>query len=373
MLDSLNRRPRGRPLVAFKRRWTDPAERRSAILRDLLATRAALEASERREEELRRRLAQLEPLDGIPLERPARPFWHPPGSVTRGLAAQLDGWEPDLSRLDRDICEMWQQAAPQDRGYLDVMLAVWQDAPGFCERTGLRRADPPEDVHAMARGPLAAGGGLNAADLVADTLDEVGLPLAGLTRALDFGGSSGRVVRVLQAAFPQVEWHSCDPNEGAIAWARENLPGTTFHVSPVDPPLDFPDAHFDLVYAISVWSHFSEAGAERWLGEMRRIVRPGGALLVTVQSWQSTHHLAANQLWELVDVRHAIADMYVRGHHFRHTFGPEGDFGVRSPDWGWGLMSAEWLLERATPAWELLTWRTGRHEGDQDVVVLRAR
>ncbi len=24
-----------------------------------------------------------------------------------------------------------------------IRLAVWQDAPGFCERTGLRRADPP--------------------------------------------------------------------------------------------------------------------------------------------------------------------------------------------------------------------------------------
>jgi SAM-dependent methyltransferase len=373
VLNSLQRRRRGRPLVAIKRRLTDPTQRRSAILRELAATRRALEASEQRMEALRADLAALAPLDAIPLLRPGRPTWYPPGSVTRGFAAQLDGWEPDLSAVDADIRDMWEGSAPENRAYLDVMLAVWQDAPGFCERTGLRRADPPEDVHAMARGPLAAGGGFSAADLVADTLEAVGQPLSGTSRALDFGGSSGRVVRVLQAAFPAIEWHSCDPNEDAIAWAREHLPGTAFHVSPDQPPLGFPDAHFDLVYAVSVWSHLSEAAAARWLDEMRRVIRPGGALLLTLHSWESTRHLAANGLWDLHDVRQSIADMYVRGHHFRHTFGPDGDSGVQNPDWGQAMMSPEWLLERLTPAWELLSWRSGRHEGDQDVVVFRRR
>ena len=48
---------------------------------------------------------------------------------------------------------------------------------------------------------------------------------ADVERGLDFGCSSGRVVRALAAAWPEAEWHGCDPNADAIAWAREHLPG----------------------------------------------------------------------------------------------------------------------------------------------------
>lgn len=225
----------------------------------------------------------------------------------------------------------------------------------------------------MARGPLAAGGGFNAADLVADALEAAGTPIDALApaRALDFGGSSGRVVRVLQAAWPEVEWHSCDPNAAAVAWGAEHLPGVNFHLSGQEPPLPFEDASFGLVYAISVWSHLSEAAALRWFAEMRRIVAPGGLLVPTVQSWQTTRHLAEHRLWEPGDIREAVADMYAQGHHFRRTFGPEGDHGVASQDWGFATMSAEWLLRSLTPDWQVLLWRTGAHERDQDAVVLR--
>jgi SAM-dependent methyltransferase len=225
----------------------------------------------------------------------------------------------------------------------------------------------------MARGPLAAGGGLNAADLVADSLEAAGAPIERLApaRALDFGGSSGRVARVLQAAYPDVEWHSCDPNAAAVAWGREHLPAVTFHESPQEPPLPFEDASFGLVYAISVWSHLSEAPALRWFAEMRRVLAPGGLLVPTVQSWNTTHHLAKAGLWQLPDIREAVTDMYAAGHHFRRTFGPGGDFGVESPDWGFATMSVEWLVRELTPEWEVLLWRSGAHEVDQDVVVLR--
>lgn len=351
--------------MALKRALTGTTARHEAELR------ARAVAAERRRDEALERLAALAPFERVPHERRVRGPWPAPGPVTRSLAAALGDWEPDLERVDDVVRAYWETADEGARTFLRVRLAVWQDAPGFCERTGLQRADPPQEVHAMARGVLAAGGGLNAADLVAEALEAVGQPLGGVGRALDFGGSSGRVVRVLQAAFGEVEWHSCDPNAPAIAWASEHLPAVRFHASPQEPPLPFPGEHFGLVYAISVWSHLSEAAALAWFAEMERIVAPGGLLVPTVQSWQSTYHLAANQLWELRDVREAIADMYVEGHHFRRTFGPGGDFGVDSADWGFATMSAEWLVRHLTPAWQLLLWRPGAHEADQDLVVLR--
>ena len=356
------RRPRGRPLVALQRRLTATTGLYERL--DALTRRVAL-------------LDDLEPLQGVPGRRDFTPPRPRPGAATRVFARELGDWMPDQAQLDLDpqMKEHWEISAGDegDRTFLRVQLAVWQDAPGFCERTGLSRAEPPEGIHAMARGPLAAGGGLNAADLVADALKAVGTPVAELSRALDFGGSSGRVARVLQAAFPEVEWHSCDPNAEANAWGRQHLPAITFHESPQEPPLPFGDAHFGLVYAISVWSHLSEAAALRWFEEMHRVLAPGGLLVPTVQAWQTTHHLAARGLWNVRDVREAIADMYSHGHHFRPTFGPDGDHGVRSPDWGFAILTPEWLLRHLTPAWEVLLWRPGAHEGDQDAVVLRRR
>jgi SAM-dependent methyltransferase len=360
MLDSLQRRRRGRPLVALKRALTGAAVAHEAALR-------------RERDDALRRLAELEPLEAVPLHRSVRGPGPGPGPVSYALARELGDWEPDLSREDAHVNRVWEAADERGKLLLRLRLAVWQDAPGFCERTGLSRADPPEDVHAMARGVLAAAGGLDGADLVAGALELAGADVAHVGAALDFGGSSGRVVRVLQAGFPEVQWHSCDPNERAIEWATEHLPAVRFHVSPQEPPLPFEAGHFGLVYAISVWSHLSGPAALRWFAEMERILAPGGLLVATVQSWQTTYHLAANRLWELRDVREAIADMYTDGHHFRRTFGPGGDFGVESPDWGFATMSAEWLVRHLTPAWELLLWRSGALSENQDVIVLRRR
>ena len=95
---------------------------------------------------------------------------------------------------------------------------------------------------------------------------------------LDFGCSSGRVVRVLAAAFPELDWHGCDPIPDAIEWARANLPGIAFERSPEYPPLPYADGQFDFAFAISIWSHFAEGAALDWLREMHRVLRPGGRL-----------------------------------------------------------------------------------------------
>ena len=58
---------------------------------------------------------------------------------------------------------------------------------------------PPEDVHSMARGPLATGGSAYYADLVADGFESAGAPIEPGMARLDFGCSSGRAVRVLSA------------------------------------------------------------------------------------------------------------------------------------------------------------------------------
>ena len=225
----------------------------------------------------------------------------------------------------------------------------------------------------MARGVLASGGSFYHADLVADALAGSGAELRDGMRVLDFGCSSGRVVRVLAAAFPEVTWYGCDPIDSAISWAQEHLPGIDFRVSPEQPPLPYEDESFDAVYAISIWSHFSEQAAIRWLEEMWRIVQPGGRLLLTTHGYQTVAHYTRNRRYPPEKLTAIRDELYSSGFWFDPMFGPGGDWGVANDDWGMTFLTPEWLARTACPPWSLVEFAPGRNEDDQDVFVLERK
>ena len=240
---------------------------------------------------------------------------------------------------------------------------------GLCEVEGMSAEMPPDDVHDMASGPLGTGGSLYHADLVADGL---GAP-AGGARILDFGCSSGRVVRVLAAAYPQASWMGCDPNAPAIAWAQRALPGIEFSVSPLGPPLPLAGGSLDAAFAISIWSHYDERSAVAWLDEMHRLLRPGGRLLLTAHGLDSVAFYARHRHRSplvMQETQHALQD---RGFSFRAVFVGEGDWGVDAGSWGESFFTPEWLLVQATPAWSVIRFRPAANEGNQDVYVLERR
>jgi SAM-dependent methyltransferase len=269
-----------------------------------------------------------------------------------------------------DLREVYNDATPQDRDRALLALGIYLHVSEVGEISGIGNEQPPAAVHAMARGPLSAAGGLYEADLVADALASAGVDVAAKRSALDFGCSSGRVLRVLAAAYPEVVWHGCDPNEAAIAWAREGIPTGRFFRSGDHPPLDLPDRSLDLAYAISIWSHFAPQLGLDWLDEMHRIVRPGGHLLMTTHGTTTIAHDGANQLREpdqLARIRDALAE---NGAWYAAEFGDRGDWGVVNSEWGTAFLSPEWLLAHLTPRWRLLDFVPGRLHDNQDVYVL---
>jgi SAM-dependent methyltransferase len=254
-----------------------------------------------------------------------------------------------------------------------VLLAfgVWLGAEGLCEKAGLTSVQPPEDVHVMARGPLAAAGGLYEADMIVDALAGVGVDMVDVGSALDFGCSSGRVLRTLHAAYPRTKWRGCDPNGPAIAWAGENLTGIEFFVNGDAPPLPLAEESLDLAYAISIWSHFEPQLGLRWFQEMRRVIRPGGHLLCTTHGLSAVAHYAQLNL-RLPEQSEEIRDaLYRNGSWYAAEFGEEGDWGVVNPDWGTAFLSPEWMLAELCPDWRVLEFAAGRNQENQDVYVLQ--
>src|SRR5262249_2536966 len=186
----------------------------------------------------------------------------------------------------------------------------------------------------------------------------------------DFGCSSGRVARVLAAAYPRTALRGCDPNESAITWAREHLPWIDFFVSPDSPPIAVEDAALDLVYAISIWSHFAPTLGLRWFEEMHRMLRPGGRLVCTTHGLVSVAHYAELGHRTLEQSREISDALYEQGWRYAPESGEAGDWGVVNPEWGTTFLSAEWMLAQLCPRWRILEFAPGRNQDNQDVYVL---
>jgi SAM-dependent methyltransferase len=103
----------------------------------------------------------------------------------------------------------------------------------------------------------------------------------GRARYLDFGGATGRVSRHVTRD-PRREVWLCDINVNWIAWIDQffNRPIQAFQ-NRIQPSLPIEDRYFDLISAFSVFTHLDQDEMP-WLLELRRILRPGGHLYVTV-------------------------------------------------------------------------------------------
>ncbi|MNC85069.1 hypothetical protein D3C83_06440 [compost metagenome] len=122
-------------------------------------------------------------------------------------------------------------------------------------------------------------GGRRAAESISALLERNGMPIPRARRILDFGCGCGRVVRHWQDLASDV--HGCDYNRGAIRWCRQHLRFATFAVNGLTPPLPYPSEHFDLVYALSVFTHLPEPLLVDWMREMDRVLVPGGLLIAS--------------------------------------------------------------------------------------------
>jgi SAM-dependent methyltransferase len=114
--------------------------------------------------------------------------------------------------------------------------------------------------------------------------DETRQPAEAYGRWLDFGCGAGRVSRFV-AEFPFVEsLCGIDVDEEAILWSRGHLRrGTYVHVLEASL-LPFSDESFDVVFAISVFSHLDEESQRLWLREIHRVLRAGGLFLASTHS-----------------------------------------------------------------------------------------
>lgn len=119
------------------------------------------------------------------------------------------------------------------------------------------------------------------ARLIRDLAAGAGTPLENIGSMLDFACGCGRVAR---------RWHDlegsrvygCDYNPELTDWCRDNLPFVTARTNGTAPPLPFESDSFDLIYALSLFTHLPEETQPRWMADVERVLAPGGLVIFTV-------------------------------------------------------------------------------------------
>jgi SAM-dependent methyltransferase len=97
---------------------------------------------------------------------------------------------------------------------------------------------------------------------------------------LDWGCGPARVVRHLPGLI-DANLFATDYNRRTIGWCRSHIAGVAFDVNDVAPPTAYAPESFDAVYGLSVFTHLSAERHVEWAAELRRILKPRGALLIT--------------------------------------------------------------------------------------------
>jgi SAM-dependent methyltransferase len=131
---------------------------------------------------------------------------------------------------------------------------------------------------------------------IADALRRAGRPLGEFASVLDFGCGCGRLTRW----FPQwlradARMHGCDADAEAVAWCAGNLPFAAFAPNGPLPPLPYGAGAFDLVLAVSVFTHINESAGLLWMRELRRVIEPGGVAVVTLRGNAYRDELSAEE------------------------------------------------------------------------------
>ena len=185
---------------------------------------------------------------------------------------------------------------------------------------------------------------------------------------LDFGCSSGRVLRHFDAERAQLDWRlwGVDIQARPIEWIRYHFP-QHFRVAACTtmPHLPFADASVDFIYGISVFTHIKYLW-DTWLLELKRILKPGGLLLQTIHAeaaWAFYHQNRAEEWVKSTLPAEMLAKPAMDVDYLYH-----GDATVSQVFWKEAVARSFWgryfqVLEvTAPPARSFQNWMICRHE-----------
>ncbi|MGD1699651.1 methyltransferase [Dapis sp. BLCC M229] len=122
---------------------------------------------------------------------------------------------------------------------------------------------------------------------VKNYLQTAGFNFNQFDKILDFGCGVGRYLMAFEPELlPNQKLFGCDVFAECAEWCQENIKFATVKHNDIQPPLPFENNQFDLINAISVFTHLSLDLQHLWAWDIYRVLRPGGILFMTLHGPQ---------------------------------------------------------------------------------------
>ncbi|MFN9677818.1 MAG: class I SAM-dependent methyltransferase [Betaproteobacteria bacterium] len=155
------------------------------------------------------------------------------------------------------------------------------------------------------------------AEQLRDLLDEIGSPRSESRSMLEFASGYGCVTRHLSKVMPGVRSTACDIHAQAVQFIRDRLDAAAC-LSCENPDEFDTGQRYDVVFALSFFSHMPSATWERWLAALYRSVSDGGALAFTTQGPHSAKffgnpEIGPDGFWFLADSEQKDLDVATYG------------------------------------------------------------
>lgn len=283
------------------------------------------------------------------------------------LAGEVYAQRPDLQRAfsSPEAEEFW----------------IWLNCFGITEYQAIRDLlvpIPPPRVRAFA-GDVREGAflhtGASIYRLLLRVAQESGRPFSSFGSILDFGCGPGRGLRYLLKYSQTAACYGTDVDATAIGWCQESFPFGEFMVNDEVPPTGFRSESFDLIYAISVFSHLSEENHLAWLEELQRIGKKDGIVILTTHGEYALRRaVSEGAIFRMLQIRKADltrAQQELPSRHFVFIRQPGGH--LNNDLYGVTFISREYVFRRWSKQFEVLSYLEGILDNWQDAVVLRVR
>lgn len=193
---------------------------------------------------------------------------------------------------------------------------------------------------------------------IESSLMKIDRDLGSFQQILDFGCGCGRTLIWFANRSQPSSFYGTDTDADAISWCRNNLDFVSFGVNMPLPPLEYPSETFDLIYAISVFTHLDEDHQFRWLNELKRVSKPKGIVITTVHGHYCWKDLPPGEITKLKKA----GIMFVPVNIWK---------GILPDCYQLTFHTKEYVLDRYAEYFDILDYTEKGINNHQDVIILQ--